>query len=111
MANNLLTIAMITREQLRILENSLTYTKQIRRTYDDKFAIAGAKIGTVVNVRKPPRYVGRTGQALSLEDATETSVPVALTTQRGVDITFTSQDLTLSVDDFSKRFLRPAIAS
>src|SRR5439155_3727840 len=59
----------------------------------------------------PPRYVGRVGQGLSLEDATETIVPLVLTTQRGVDIAFTSQDLTLTVDDFSKRFLKPALAN
>lgn len=111
MANTLLTIAMITREALRVLENSLTFTLQIERNYDNQFGIAGAKIGTVLNIRKPPRYAGRVGQALVVEDATETSVPLALTTQRGVDIAFTSQDLTLSVDDFSKRFLRPAVAA
>jgi coat protein Gp5 len=64
-----------------------------------------------LNIRKPPRYVGRVGQAIQIEDATETSVPLALTTQRGVDIAFTSVDLALNVDDFSDRFVRPAIAS
>lgn len=109
MANSLLTISMITREALRVLENSLTFTKQIARTYSDQFAIAGAKIGTVLNIRKPPRYAGRVGQALALEDSVETSIPLALTTQRGVDLSFTSAELTLSVDDFGRRFLRPAI--
>lgn len=108
-ANNLLTISMITREALRVLENSLTFTKQIARTYSDQFAIAGAKIGTVLNIRKPPRYAGRLGQALAMEDSVETSIPLALTTQRGVDLAFTSAELTLSVDDFGRRFLRPAI--
>jgi len=102
---------MITRESLRILENALTFTKQIDRQYDDKFGVAGAKIGTTLNVRKPPRYVGRTTQALAIEDATETSVPLVLTTQRGVDVAFTSADLALSIDDFSKRFIKPAIAN
>lgn len=111
MANQLLTISMITREALMILENNLVFTKFIRRDFDDKYGVAGAKIGTVLNIRKPPRYVGRTGQGLQIEDATETSVPLALTTQRGVDIAFTSQDLALSIDDFSDRFIKPAIAN
>jgi hypothetical protein len=111
MANTLLTISMITREALRVLENNLVFTKTVNRDYDDKFAIEGAKIGTVVNARKPPRYLGRTGQALQIENAAETSVPVALTTQFGVDIQFTSADLLLSIDDFSKRFIEPAIAT
>ena len=111
MANTLLTISMITREALRILENNLTFTKYVRRDFDDSFGRAGAKIGTVLNIRKPPRYVGRVGQGLQIEDATETSVPLTLNTQRGVDIAFTSQDLALSIDDFSDRFVKPAIAN
>lgn len=111
MANVLLTISMITREALRVLENNLTFTKLINRQYDDRFGVEGAKIGTTLNVRKPPRYIGRVGQALAIENSTETSVPVTLNTQRGVDIQFSSQDLALSIDDFSDRFIKPAIAS
>ena len=111
MANTLLTIDMITREALRVLENKITFYGLINRQYDDKFARDGAKIGTTVNVRKPPRYTVRTGQALALQDATETQIPVTLTTQAGVDITFSSQDLLLSIDDFSERFITPAIAA
>jgi hypothetical protein len=111
MPNVFLTISMITREALRVLENSLTFTKQITRQYSSEFGISGAKIGTVLNVRKPPRYQGRLGQTLILEDMVETSVPVTLDTQFGVDISPSSQDMALSIDDFSKRFLTPAIAT
>lgn len=110
MANALLTISMITREALRVLENSLTFTKQVNRQFDDKYGVEGAKIGTILNVRKPPRYIGRTGQALQVESAVETQVPVTLNTQFGVDLQFSSQDLALSIDDFSQRFITPAIA-
>lgn len=111
MANNtLLTISMITREALRVLENNLTFAKQISREYDDRFGVSGAKIGTVLNVRKPPKYIGRTGTTMVIEDSVETSVPVRLDTQFGVDIQFTSAELGLSIDDFSKRFITPAVA-
>jgi hypothetical protein len=109
--NTLLTISMITREALRILENNLAFTKRINRQYDDKFAIEGAKIGYVVNARKPVRYTVATGQALSLQDATETQVPVSLTTQDHVDFQFSSADLKLSIDDFGDRFIQPAVAA
>lgn len=111
MPNTLLTISMITREALRVLENNLTFTKMVSRKYDSKFGVEGAKIGTVLNVRKPPRYVGRTGLPINIEDSIETSVPVALTTQFGVDIQFSSAELGLSIDDFSDRFLKPAAAT
>src|SRR3954463_14694132 len=109
--NTLLTISMITREALRILENNLAFTKRVNRQYDDKFAIEGAKIGYVVNARKPVKYVVSTGQALSLQDSTETQVPVSLTTQDHVDFQFSSADLKLSIDDFGDRFINPAVAA
>src|SRR4030095_15546021 len=77
---------------------------------DDRFGISGAKIGTVLNVRKPPRYIGRTGATMVIEDSVESSVPIVLNTQFGVDISFTSLELGLSIDDFSKRFIQPAVA-
>lgn len=111
MGNTLLTISMITREALMVLENNLTFTKHVRRDFDENFGVAGAKIGTILNIRKPPKYVGRTGQGIQIEDATETQVPLALNTQRGVDLAFTSADLALSIDDFRERFINPAVAN
>ena len=110
MANTNLTISMVTKEALAVLENNLTFAKGVNREYDDQFAVGGAKIGDTLNVRKPARYVGRTGATLSVEDHTETSVPVQLDTQFGVDINFTSKELTLSIDEFSDRIIKPAMA-
>lgn len=110
-SNNLLTISMITNEALRVLQNQLVFTRAVSRQYDDKFAIEGAKIGTTINLRKPPRYVGRTGAALQIESAVETYVPLTLDTQFGVDMAFTTQDLTLNISDFSDRFIKPAVAA
>ncbi len=111
MANSLLTISMITREALRVLENNLTFAKGVNREYDDQYAISGAKIGDTLNIRKPARYVGRSGTVMSIEDHTETSVPLALNTQFGVDINFTSKELALSIDEFSDRIIKPAMAT
>jgi hypothetical protein len=109
-ANTLLTIGQVTQESARVLVNNLGLAKKINREYDDQFAVKGAKIGNTLNIRKPPRYAGRTGDAMQIEDATETSVPLVLTTKFGVDLAFGQTDLLLSVDDFSSRFLKPQIA-
>lgn len=111
MANQILTISMITRESLRVLVNNLTFAKGVNRQYDDQFAIKGAKIGSTLNIRKPARYVGRSGPTISIESQTETYVPLTLATQRGVDVQFDSADLHLSMDDFSERYLKPAMAN
>lgn len=109
MANTLLTISKITNEALMILENELTFTSQVNREYDSQFAVTGAKIGAVVNVRRPARFIGVTGPALSVEDFNETSVPVTLTTQFHVDTQMSTVDLALSVDMFKDRVLKPMI--
>lgn len=111
MSNNLLTISKITNEALMVLENELTFTSEVDRNYDDQFAVTGAKIGNTVNVRRPGRFIGTTGPALNVEDFNETSVPVTLSTQFHVDTQFTTQDLALSLDMFSDRVLKPAIAA
>lgn len=111
MANNLLTISKITNETLMVLENELTFTNEVDRNYDDQFAVVGGKIGATVNVRRPGRFIGTTGPALNVEDFNETSVPVTLSTQFHVDTSFTTQDLALSLDMFSDRVLKPAVAA
>lgn len=111
MSNNLLTISDITNESLMILENELTFTDKVNREYDDRFGIDGAKIGYTVNVRKPARFKGTAGPALNVEDFVESSIPVTLNTQFHVDTQFITSDLLLSMDQFSKRVLKPKIAT
>lgn len=110
MANSLLTIDMITNESLAVLENELTFTKFVNREYDDQFANQGAQIGDTLNIRKPVRYVTRTGPALQVQNSVESSVPVTLT-QKGCDISFSTKDMTLSIAEFSQRFIEPQLAS
>jgi hypothetical protein len=111
MANTLLTPTKILDESLMILENNLTFSSRINREYSKEFAVSGAKIGSTVNARKPNRFVGTTGPNLNIENVNETSVPISLTTQFHVDFTFSSQELTLIVDEFADRYLKPAMAT
>ena len=110
MANTILTPQMITREALRILHQKLNFIGNINRQYDDSFANSGAKIGDTLSVRLPNRYTVRTGKTLSTQDTTENKVPLTVATQKGVDVNFSSAELTLSLDDFSTRILEPAMA-
>ncbi len=115
--DTLLTISMITNESLMVLENELTFTSQVLRTYDDSFGVDGAKIGDTLNVRRPPRFVGTTGPNLSVEDYNQTSIPVVIgdTTKYGaqfhVDTAFTTKDLRLSLGAFSENVVKPAVAA
>lgn len=111
MSNVLLTPTKILDESLMILENNLAFTARSNREYSAEFAKTGAKIGATVNARKPNRFVGTTGPNLNVEGVNENSVPVTLTTQFHVDFQFSSQELTLIVDEFANRYLKPAMAT
>jgi coat protein Gp5 len=110
MANTILTPTQVTREALRILHQKLRFVGSISRQYDDSYAKKGAKIGDTLKIRLPNQYTVRTGATLSAQDTTESSVSLQIATQKGVDLNFTSADLTLSLDDFGKRILSPAMA-
>jgi len=117
MANNLLTISQITNDALDVLTNQLTFADGVVREYDDQFARTGAKIGNTLNIRKPGRFIGTSGPNLAVEDFNETYVPLVLGStanygdQFHVDTSFTTQDLLLSLGDFSERIVKPAIAA
>jgi len=108
MANTMLTPTMVTREILRVLHQKLNFVGSINTQYDDSFAKSGAKIGTALKIRLPNEYVVRTGATLSTQDTAEISTTLTVATQKGVDLNFTSVDLTMSLDDFSKRIIQPA---
>ena len=110
MANTILTPTAVTREALRILHQKLNFVGNVVREYDDSYAKSGAKIGDSLKIRLPNQYTVRTGATLSTQDTTESSVTLQVATQKGVDLNFTSVDLTLSLDDFSKRILDPAMS-
>lgn len=110
MANSLLTPTAVTRESLRILHQKLNFVGNIVREYDDSYAKSGAKIGDSLKIRLPNQYTVRSGATLSAQDTTESSVTLQVATQKGVDLNFTSVDLTLSLDDFSKRIIQPAMS-
>lgn len=109
MSNTLLTINMITREAVRLWVNTNSFLQHIDTQYDDQFAITGAKIGQSLRIRLPNDYTVRTGPVAQIQDTTETNTTLTLATQKGVDVSFNSAERTMSLDDYSKRVLAPAV--
>jgi hypothetical protein len=109
MANTYLTISMITFEMLMVLHNNLVAGKKVTRTWEKQFARTGAKIGANVQIRKPPRYIVVDGQTFVPQDYTEEYVPLTINQHKQVGCEWASDDLTLNMDDFSRRFLKPAL--
>lgn len=110
MANTLLNTSMILNAALPILHQKLNFIGSITRTYDAQFGRDNMKIGSTINIRNPNQFTVTTGSALSLQDVTETTVPLVINTQKHVDIAFSSSDLALNIFDFSEQFIEPAMA-
>ena len=98
MPNAILTPTAVTRKALQILHQKLNFIGSINRQYDDSFSKTGAKIGDSIKIRLPNQYTVRTGAAISTQDTSETSTTLQVATQKGVDTTFTSAELALSLD-------------
>ncbi len=109
MANALLTINMITREAVRLWKNSNAFLQNVDMQYDDSFAVNGAKIGTQLRIRLPNDFTVATGPALSVQDTNEQSTTLTMATQKHVDVSFSTADRTLSLDDYSRRILAPMV--
>lgn len=109
MSNVLLTIGGITREAVRLWRNTNAFIQNLDRQYDDQYARTGAKIGQALRVRLPNDFTVRTGAAANFQATNEQNTTLTMATQQGVDLQFTSVDLSLNMDDFAERVLAPAI--
>ena len=110
MANSLLNIDMITRKCLEILENSLVISRNVNKEYDDSFAVEGAKIGSTLRIRLPDRALVTDGAALQVQDDNEQYTTLTVSTQKHIGLNFTSAELTMQLDDFAERVLKPRIS-
>lgn len=110
MGNSILTIDMITRKALEILENNLVITRTVNRQYDDSFAVEGAKIGSTLRIRLPDRALVTDGAALQVQDDNEQFTTLSVSSQKHIGVNFTTAELTMQLDDFAERVLKPRIS-
>lgn len=107
MANTILTIDMITKAAVSLFKNSNMFIKNLNTQYDDQFKTDGAKIGDALRIRLPNDYTVRHGTALSAQDTNEKFTSLKLQSQSGVDVSFSTAERTLKIEDYSTRILMP----
>lgn len=107
MANGFQNPVMYTDETLRVLMNNIVLGKKVSRKHQKEFGKDSMKIGDTINIRRPARFTVSSGQAFQGQDYTETSIPLVVNQQKHIDTSFTSADLTLKVQDFSDRVIKP----
>jgi hypothetical protein len=101
---------MITRKALEILENNLVLTRNVNRQYDNSYAVEGAKIGTTLRIRLPDRALVTDGAALQVQDDNEQFTTLTVANQKHIGVNFTTAEMTMQLDDFAERVLKPRIS-
>lgn len=93
-----------------VLHQKANFIGAMSRDYDDSFAKTGAKIGDTLRIRLPNQYAVRSTMTMSAQNTVEEKVDLPVTSVRGVDMSFTSEEMALSLDDFSDRIIDPAMS-
>jgi hypothetical protein len=104
-SNTLITPTIIAKEALMQLKNNLVMGELVHRDYTKEFA----KVGSTISIRKPVKFVSSTGASRVSSDVVEGTVPLAIDTQKHVSWDFVSSDLTLTVENYSERYIKPAM--
>ena len=85
-------------------------TRTVNRQYDDSFAVEGAKIGSTLRIRLPDRALVTDGAALQVQDDNEQYTTLTVSSQKHIGVNFTTAELTMQLDDFAERVLKPRIS-
>lgn len=105
MVNTVITPDIIAKEALMQLENNVVMGKLVHREYKEEFV----KVGDTVSVRKPVKFVASDGATRVNQDVEEASTPFTVDKRKHVSWKFATQDLTLSIEQYSERYIRPAM--
>jgi hypothetical protein len=111
MANAPLTLDVIAKEALMILDNNLIAAKMVHRGFEDEFgnAMNGFESGDTVSIRRPTDFTVRDGATSANQDIVEGKVSLTVDKQKGVDFGFTSKELSLNIKELSERVIKPAM--
>lgn len=104
MSTSLLTPSIIAMEGLFQLENNTVMAGNVYTEYRKEFV----KIGDTVTIRKPVKFASTSGATLQRQDVQEGSTSIVISTRKHVGWAFVSQDLTLTIDKYSERYIKPA---
>lgn len=110
MADSFLTHSMIAERALFDLMNELNMARNVYKGYNSEFnsAPGGYKKGNSVTIHLPNKFRAKDGATLDTVDIQEQSTTVTVDQQKHVAWDFLELDLTLSIEEFSRKYIRPA---
>lgn len=106
MANTIVTPNMIAKEALMQLENNMVAANCVHREYKKEFT--GGQ-GASVSIRKPVSFYTADGAARVNQDVEEKTTSITIDQRKHVSWKFSTQDLTLSIEEYSERYIKPAM--
>lgn len=111
MSNDLITPTIIAKEALTQLDNNLVFGNMVHRGYEGEFGniVNGSKPGDTIRIRKPVQFTVRSGAVADVQDVEEAYTSMVVDRQRGVDFKFQSSDFSLTIAEFSDRYIKPAM--
>lgn len=111
MSNTTLTADIIAKAAVTILDNELVMAKQVFRGYESDFnmKVNGYEVGETISIRKPTDFTVRDGAVMQVQDVVEGKTTITVDKRKGIDFSFTSQDLTLDIKKLSERVIKPAM--
>ena len=105
MSNDLITPSIIAKEALVQLDNNLTMANNVHREYKKEFV----KVGDTVSIRKPVKFYAADGATRVNQDVEEANTSITINQQKHVSWGFSSKDMTLTIEDYSERYIKPAM--
>src|SRR6476469_4528555 len=105
MANAVITPTVIAKEALMQLENNLVMGNNVHRAYNIFFVDAAA----TENTRLPVNFTVTDGATRSNQDVVEKNGNVVINKRKHVSFKFSTQDLTLTIEEYSDRYIKPAM--
>ena len=103
---NLVTTAKVTKFAVKEFVNAMQMLTRVDRQLDSEFK----KVGQSIDVRRPVMWEATDGAAIvSFDEAEEGTVSVVLDKRKKVAFSFTTNDLTLKIEDFNERYIKPAM--
>ena len=105
MTQRILTPSLIAKEALFQLKNNCVMGNIVHRDYRKEFV----KVGETISIRKPVKFTVTDGVTRSNQDVEEGSTNITIDKRKHVSWNFSTQDLTLSISEYSERYIKPAM--
>jgi len=95
----------------RHFRNNTIFVNSCGATYDDTYQFKGSKAGEAIRLEVPQEFSVRETIVQDIQDVEEKNVTLTRSVVRGVDIKYSSPELTQDIDGFSERKIKPACAA